>query len=97
MNEHDVHNYIPYRDSKLTRVLRDSLLDGKCQILVIITLNPLPSQFEETYNSLIFALKLKQLKVMQLDKPVLKPPLRPPVSDTMNFDTVRDTNIKLRG
>jgi predicted helicase len=33
-------NFVPYRDSKLTRVLKDSLTDPKCHILLIVTLNP---------------------------------------------------------
>jgi len=55
--------HIPYRDSKLTRVLRDSLLDPKCSILLIVTLNPLQTHYDETFNSLTFANKIKNLKV----------------------------------
>lgn len=55
--------HIPYRDSKLTRVLRDSLTDSKCRILIIVTLNPSIASFDETFNSLAFANKMKHLKV----------------------------------
>lgn len=55
--------HIPYRDSKLTRVLRDSLLDPKCHILLIVTINPLQDHYDETFNSLAFANKIKNLKV----------------------------------
>ena len=60
--------YIPYRDSKLTRVLKDSLVDPKCAILLIVTLNPSVSQYDDTFNSLTFANKIKKIKVEQLQR-----------------------------
>jgi kinesin family protein 18/19 len=43
--------FIPYRDSKLTRLLKDSL-DGKSKTVMICTTSPASSQFEETLNTL---------------------------------------------
>jgi hypothetical protein len=66
---------VPYRDSKLTRVLRDSLLDKKCLILMIVTLNPCIGNYDETFNSLAFANKIKSLKVEVKDRlNIYKPP-----------------------
>ena len=55
--------HIPYRDSKLTRVLKDSLCDLSSFILLIVTLNPQQEQFDDTFNSLTFANKIKKIKV----------------------------------
>jgi len=82
--------HIPYRDSKLTRVLRDSLTDSKCRILIIVTLNPHPESFDETFNSLVFATKMKSLKVKFKDRiSIYKPLLMPPQSDHIKFDDLR--------
>ena len=57
-------------------MLRDSLLDPKCHILLIVTINPLQHMYDETFNSLVFANKIKNLKVekasrLNLFKPIL--------------------------
>ena len=64
-----IPTYIPYRDSKLTRVLKDSLIDPKCSILLIVTLNPTVSQYDDTFNSLTFANKIKKIKVDLVKRP----------------------------
>ncbi|OTF84198.1 kinesin-like protein KIF18A-like protein [Euroglyphus maynei] len=46
--------YVPYRSSKLTLILRDSL-GGNCQTLMIATVSPSANQYEETHNTLIYA------------------------------------------
>ena len=43
--------HIPYRDSKLTRLLKDSL-GGACKTVMITNVSPASDQFEETLNSL---------------------------------------------
>lgn len=45
---------IPYRDSKLTRILQDSL-GGKCKTLVIATVSPSILSVEETMSTLNYA------------------------------------------
>lgn len=45
---------IPYRDSKLTRILQDSL-GGKCKTLIIATLSPSEIAIEETMSTLNYA------------------------------------------
>ncbi len=45
---------IPYRDSKLTRILQDSL-GGKCKTLIIATISPSILSIEETMSTLNYA------------------------------------------
>ncbi|XP_075212973.1 kinesin-like protein KIF11 [Lycorma delicatula] len=47
----DHTNHIPYRESKLTRLLQDSL-GGSSKTCVIATVSPLAIHFEETLNTL---------------------------------------------
>lgn len=53
--------HVPFRDSKLTRILKESL-GGNCCTLMIATLSSIPSCFEETYNTLKYALRAKAIK-----------------------------------
>lgn len=50
--------FVPYRDSKLTRMLKDSL-GGNCRTCMIVTVSPSSSQFEETINTLKYASRAK--------------------------------------
>ena len=82
--------HIPYRDSKLTRVLKESLVDPQCHILMIMCLNPHPSVFDETANTVAFANKIRTLKVEQKNRINLyKPPKRPP---TPELNTMEEVN-----
>jgi kinesin family member 18/19 len=53
--------YIPYRDSKLTRLLKDSL-GGNCRTVMITCVSPASKTFEETVNSLKYANRAKNIK-----------------------------------
>ncbi|KAL3530672.1 hypothetical protein ACH5RR_009994 [Cinchona calisaya] len=57
--EHSGH--IPYRDSKLTRLLRDSL-GGKTKTCIIATISPSIHCLEETLNTLDYAHRAKNIK-----------------------------------
>lgn len=48
-------SHIPYRNSKLTMLLMNSLGAGSSKTLVIVTLNPALAQASETKRSLEFA------------------------------------------
>jgi kinesin family protein 18/19 len=50
--------FVPYRDSKLTRMLKDSL-GGNCKTVMITTISPANSQYEETVNTLKYASRAK--------------------------------------
>ncbi|GAB2300506.1 hypothetical protein Dimus_034549 [Dionaea muscipula] len=57
--EHSSH--IPYRDSKLTRLLRDSL-GGKMKTCIIATISPSALCLEETLSTLDYAYHAKRIK-----------------------------------
>lgn len=53
--------HIPYRDSKLTRLLKDSL-GGNCQTVMIANISPSSFSYEDTYNTLRYANRAKKIK-----------------------------------
>lgn len=53
--------HIPYRDSNLTRILKDSL-GGNCQTLMIANVSPSSITFEDTYNTLKYASRAKKIR-----------------------------------
>nr|VDD09568.1 unnamed protein product [Brassica oleracea] len=57
--EHSSH--IPYRDSELTRLLRDSL-GGKTKTCIIATISPSAHSLEETLSTLDYAYRAKNIK-----------------------------------
>ena len=61
------HSYIPYRDSKLTRLLKDSL-GGNCRTVMIANISPAVIAFEDTSNTLKFADKAKSIKTISTRK-----------------------------
>lgn len=54
--------FVPFRDSKLTRMLKDSL-GGNCKTVMIATISPACSQNEETINTLKYANRAKNIKM----------------------------------
>jgi len=52
--------FIPYRDSKLTRLLQDSL-GGNAKTIMIATISPLFSSLDETISTLKYASKAKYI------------------------------------
>lgn len=61
-NKKSSNGYIPYRSSKLTLILRDSL-GGNCRTLMIATLSPSFQRYEETYNTLQYAERSKGVQL----------------------------------
>ena len=55
--------HIPYRDSKLTRLLKDSL-GGNCRTVMIANLSPAVISFDETHNTLKYANRAKNIKTV---------------------------------
>lgn len=53
--------HIPYRDSKLTRMLQDSL-GGNTKTLMIAAVSPASDNFEETMSTLRYATRAKMIK-----------------------------------
>lgn len=54
-------NYIPYRDSKLTRILQESL-GGNYKTTLVVTCSPHSYHYEETMSTLRFAQRAKTIK-----------------------------------
>lgn len=53
--------HIPYRDSKLTRILKDSL-GGNCHTLMIANVSPSSLSYDDTQNTLKYADRAKHIK-----------------------------------
>ncbi|KAI3807354.1 hypothetical protein L1987_23281 [Smallanthus sonchifolius] len=53
--------HIPYRDSKLTRILQNSL-GGNARTAIICTLSPAHTHFEQSRNTLLFAICAKDVR-----------------------------------
>ena len=53
--------HIPYRDSKLTRLLEDSL-GGNCKTTMIAMISPSQDSFQESLSTLKFATRAKKVK-----------------------------------
>jgi hypothetical protein len=53
--------HVPFRDSKLTRLLQDSLTGSGARVAVICTVTPAASQAEETHSTLKFAARAKKV------------------------------------
>ena len=71
--------HIPYRDSKLTRILQDSL-GGNSRTTMIACVSPSDSNYEESLNSIKYASRARNIK----NKPVVN---RDPYS--MLIDSLR--------
>jgi hypothetical protein len=56
-----LRNHIPYRDSKLTRLLEDSL-GGNCKTTMMAMISPAFDSFAESLGSLKFATRAKKIK-----------------------------------
>jgi len=54
-------NHIPYRDSKLTRLLEDSL-GGNCKTTMMAMISPAYDSFAESLSTLKFATRAKKVK-----------------------------------
>ncbi|CAG0892328.1 unnamed protein product [Darwinula stevensoni] len=52
--------YVNFRDSKLTRLLKDAL-SGNCRTVMIAHVSPNPDHRDETYNTLVYADRAKNI------------------------------------
>lgn len=65
--------FVPYRNSKLTRVLQESL-GGNSLTAMLAALSPAACNFEETLSTLKYASRAKSIKV-HLTSQTPRPPL----------------------
>ncbi|KAG9305977.1 hypothetical protein G9A89_009301 [Geosiphon pyriformis] len=75
---------IPYRDSKLTRILQDSL-GGRSLSMIIINISPGQSFYMDTYNTLNFAKRTKEIE----NKPQVNYNSRPPLPPKFQLGITR--------
>ncbi|KAL5015949.1 hypothetical protein ScPMuIL_005538 [Solemya velum] len=87
------HGHIPYRDSKLTKLLADSL-GGNGVTLMVACITPSSHQVSETMNTLRYASRAKKIKT----KPVVKmdPREKLIVNLKKEIKVLRNENIYLR-
>ncbi|XP_034658815.1 kinesin-like protein Klp59C [Drosophila subobscura] len=71
--------YIPFRDCKLTQVLRDSFIGKNVKTCMIATIAPGMRSVNSTLNTLRYANRVKELKVQAPVVPPM-PPMPPPTS-----------------
>ncbi|KAI0374999.1 kinesin-domain-containing protein [Pilatotrama ljubarskyi] len=57
----DGSSHVPYRESKLTRLLQDSL-GGRTKTCIIATISPARSNLEETLSTLDYAIRAKSIR-----------------------------------
>ena len=93
-------DHVPYRQSKLTNILRDSL-GGNCKTVMIANVWPEPSHLEETVSTLKFATRMMRVSNeaivnMQLDPHLLIKRYEKEVRDLKQELTMHDT-LKNRG
>ncbi|KAK3794959.1 hypothetical protein RRG08_001105 [Elysia crispata] len=83
--------HIPYRDSKLTRILQDSL-GGNSHTLMIACVSPADSNIEETLNTLRYADRARKIK----NKPIIN--RDPQTAEIMRLKTlVQELQSQLHG
>jgi len=68
----DGKKHIPYRDSKLTRLLKDSL-GGNCKTVMIANVAPTALNYVDTYNTLKYADRAKEIRVTLKKNITLEP------------------------
>jgi centromeric protein E len=61
LSQGGVAQHLPYRESKLTRILRPSL-DGNARVAVVATAAPAAVHYEETCSTLMFATRAKLVR-----------------------------------
>ncbi len=56
-----VRKHVPYRNSKLTRLLKFSL-GGNCKTVMVVCISPSSAHYEETHNALKYANQAKNIR-----------------------------------
>jgi len=67
----DKKKFVPYRDSKLTRLLQDAL-GGNCKTVMICNVSPSSNTWDDTHNTLKYADRAKNIKINKVEVNKLK-------------------------
>ena len=62
----DKKKFIPYRDSKLTRLLQDAL-GGNCKTVMICNISPSSNTWDDTHNTLKYADRAKNIRIKKAE------------------------------
>jgi kinesin family protein 18/19 len=62
--------HVPYRNSKLTRLLKFSL-GGNCKTVMVVCIAPTSQHFDDTHNTLIYAERATRIKTKVVTRNVL--------------------------
>ena len=54
--------HVPFRQNKLTLVLKDSFVGGDCRTVMIANISPSNQSCEHTLNTLRYAARVKELR-----------------------------------
>merc|ERR1740121_1376341 len=81
----DKSGRVPYRDSKLTRLLKDAL-GGSCRTVVIATISPALAVVEETISTLTYAEQAAGIQNRPVASSVLRTPSGVLVSEAHHGD-----------
>ncbi|MBW0471171.1 hypothetical protein O181_010886 [Austropuccinia psidii MF-1] len=96
--------HVPYRNSKLTRLLKHSL-GGNCRTLMIVCVAPTSAHYDETHNTLQYANRAKEIKtkairnIISVDRHVSQYvqvifQLRQELEDRKKNDLAREDRLK---
>jgi kinesin family protein 2/24 len=85
--------HIPFRQSKLTLVLRDSFI-GNCNTLMIANISPCLSCSENTLNTLRYADRVKELRKETKDKTVKKDSKEEQLADLLMMPRQHNKTVK---
>ena len=75
--------HVPYRDSKLTKLLQDSI-GGRCETALIATVGPAPVNESESGSTMGFAERCMQVRSRWW------------VNEKVDWEEVRDANKEMR-
>jgi len=84
---------VPYRDSKLTRLLKDSL-GGKSTTCIITNVSPASDQFEETINTLKYANRAKNIKTKAIEVRVERGPALAPPTFVLKYEPAAAVEVR---
>jgi hypothetical protein len=89
---------IPYRDSKLTRILQESL-GGRCKTVIIATLSPSVTAIEESISTLNYAQSANRIvnrpvatSYLSINKLATATPTKNSAEDGQGYNTIEDWN-----
>lgn len=93
--KHQKKNYIPYRESKLTRLLKDCL-GGNSKTILISCISQNPSDLNESLNTLRYSIRAKKIEntTQKITKVIAAP--RPRLNSSTSSRIVRRKTSPLR-